>query len=295
MSEDSEIVLDSSCVRVPITRLEGGASTTADDVLAVEEPLAIRLISEQLGKRRGKTVSVTMRTPGHDRELAVGFLLGEGLIHSIADIANVDHCEATESDEGYRNTVCVGLKPEVEIDFERLNRNFYMTSSCGVCGKASLDAIEVQGVRPLPSNGPRVSATVLYRLPELLRAAQPVFQRTGGLHASALFDLEGRLLRLREDVGRHNALDKLIGASLLAGEQESLCERIVLLSGRASFELIQKAVLARVPIVVAIGAPSSLAVQLAERYGLTLAGFLRGDRCNVYAGADRLTSSGART
>jgi len=229
-----------------------------------------------------------MRTPGNDFELAAGFLHGEGIIHSAEDVVDIAYCLDTPAEQAF-NIVSVTLRPGLGFDLDRLERHFYTTSSCGVCGKAALEALEVQGCTALP-DGPSVGAGVICGLPQTLRRAQAVFEKTGGLHAAGLFDLDGRLLSLREDVGRHNALDKLIGEALLEG-RPPLTERILLLSGRASFELMQKAAVARVPIVAAVGAPSSLAVEVARGFNLTLAGFVRPDGFNLYAGAERLATA----
>jgi FdhD protein len=278
-----------SQVRRPLRRLRAGAWSTQDDVLAAEEPLEIRLLWQEDGKIVRKPVAVTMRTPGHDFELAAGFLYGEGILTKQEDVVDVSYCTDEDEDQAF-NIVNVTLRPSLTFDESRLERNFYTTSSCGVCGKAALDALEVQGCAVLP-DGPTVNAELICGLPETLRASQAVFERTGGLHASGLFRPEGSLVSLREDVGRHNALDKLIGEQFLAGHTP-LDGHIVMLSGRASFELLQKALVARIPIVAAVGAPSSLAVQLADEFNITLAGFVRGDSLNVYTGVDRILEQG---
>lgn len=222
-----------------------------------------------------------MRTPGHDAELAAGFLFTEGILHSSSEIAGI------ELDGERRNTIHVRTSPGCEIDYERLERHFYTSSSCGVCGKTSIDAVRTAGCPMLPAGAPRVNAAVINALPDRLRAAQAVFDRTGGLHAAALFTAAGEFVDLREDVGRHNALDKLIGSALLAG-QVPLGEHILLVSGRTSFELIQKSVMAGIAVVAAVGAPSSLAVETAQRFGQTLAGFVRDGRFNLYSGSERI-------
>jgi FdhD protein len=265
---------------VRVCRISDAGSAVASDALAVEEPLEIRLGCDAGGRRVHRAISVTMRTPGHDRELAVGFLFTEGILAAPEQVARVRVCGAS-------NVVRVDLRPGVDVDLTRLERHFYTTSSCGVCGKTSLEAVRVCARHPLRDGRPVVDAAVIRWLPEALRAAQTVFDRTGGLHAAALFDARGKLLGVREDVGRHNALDKLIGAQFLAG-RTPLLEDVLLLSGRASFELVQKAVVAGIPIVAAVGAPSSLAVSLAREHGLTVLGFVRPDRCNVYTGAERI-------
>ena len=254
-------------------------------MLAGEEPLEIRLLWQAGGAMQRKSIAVTMRTPGYDFELAAGFLYGEGIVKGRDDIVDVSYC-TDEGEEQAFNIVNVTLRPGLAFDIERLERNFYTTSSCGVCGKAALETLEVQGCEVLPVSF-RVDPAVICALPETLRRAQLVFERTGGLHAAGLFDQRGELLCLREDVGRHNAVDKLAGEQLLAGNMP-LDSRLLLLSGRASFELVQKALVARIPIVAAVGAPSSLAVDLASSFGMTLMGFLRGESFNVYSGIERL-------
>lgn len=253
------------------------------DYLATEEPLEIRLIAQ--GARQ--TVAVTMRTPGNDFELATGFLHGEGVIAGPEDIARISYCvdPAVDAAQQY-NIVNVTLRRNLLPNLAPLERHFTTTSACGVCGKASLDALQVRGCAPL-GDGLKVPVEILYGLPGKLSDAQRVFQQTGGLHAAALFDAAGQMLQLREDVGRHNALDKLIGWALLDGRLP-LSESILLVSGRTSFEILQKALAAGIPIVCAISAPSSLAVDLAREYGITLIGFLRDDRCNVYTRRDRV-------
>jgi FdhD protein len=260
--------------------MSNAGSAVQPDVLAVEEPLEIRLSSIVAKRTLSRAVSVTMRTPGHDPELALGFLFSEGILSSTEQVASVESC-------GAGNVVCVDLKPGVAVDLARLERHFYTTSSCGVCGKASLEAVRVSARHHLLDGRPIVEAEVIQRLPAALRAAQAGFERTGGLHAAALFDVRGQLLCLREDVGRHNALDKLIGAQFLAG-RIPLVEDVLLVSGRASFELVQKAMVAGIPVLAAVGAPSSLAVRLAQEHGLTVLGFVRQDRFNIYTAAERI-------
>ena len=263
--------------------VEDGGMRVRPDVLATEEPMEIRLLA---GATR-QTVAVTMRTPGADFELAAGFLYGEGIVTSPDDILKISYCVDPEIDaEQQYNIVNVELRDGRDFDLRPLERHFYTTSACGVCGKASLEQLELRGC-PVISPGPEVSAETIYSLPETLREAQGLFDATGGLHAAALFDGDGELLALREDVGRHNATDKLVGWALLEGRLP-LSEHVVLVSGRSSFEIMQKCLTAGVPIVCAISAPSSLAVDVAREYGMTLLGFLRGGRFNVYAGADRI-------
>jgi FdhD protein len=278
--EGSDIPDDPAVARFLVWRVEGARTAMLPDELAVEEPLEIRLAFEQDGRRIRRGISVTMRTPGHDGELAVGFLFTEGILDSPDQVAKVE-------DWGPGNVVRVELNPGVAVDLARLERHFYAASSCGVCGKASIEAVRVRPrFGPIPGR-PAIEAGTIGGLPGTLRAAQGAFDRTGGLHAAALFDPAGRLLALREDVGRHNALDKLIGASFLAGGTP-LRDAILLVSGRASFELVQKAAVAGIPVLAAVGAPSSLAVELAREHGMTLVGFVRPDRFNIYTGPDRI-------
>ena len=265
---------------VPVQKVEGHSSAPFQDLLAVEEPLEIRL---------GDTsISITMRTPGNDFELAAGFLFSEGILHDAAQIREIRWSHiANGNPRQLGNSVTVEINPGVELDLDRLSRHFYTTSSCGVCGKASIEAIEMQGCPVLPRNSPLVESSVIYLLPEALRRAQLVFERTGGLHAAALFSPDGTLQLLREDVGRHNAVDKLIGAEMLA-DHTPLGERLIFVSSRASFELVQKALMAGISILAAVGAPSSLAVETAQRFNLTLLGFVRDGRFNIYSGAQRI-------
>jgi FdhD protein len=258
---------------VEVCKWDGQSLRTAMDELAIEEPLEIRL--------RGKGVSITMRTPGHDAELAAGFLLTEGIIHSANDILRSEHCVRNEKE----NVLNVLLAPEVYVDFERLTRHVFASSSCGICGKATIEAI--QSVSQPVDSEMVVSPALIASLPDVMRAAQQTFDRTGGLHAAAIFDEHGRLIVLREDVGRHNAVDKVIGHCLLNGPFP-LDRHLLLVSGRSSFEILQKSLAARIPMLAAVSAPSSLAVELARQSGQTLIGFLRGQRMNVYSGAHRV-------
>lgn len=263
--------------RVQIERRGAETPNVERDVVAVEEPMEIRI-----GDHR---VSVTMRTPGDDFELAAGFLFTEGLIGGREAIAELRYCDTEEPQE--YNIVTARLRDPDAFDPTSLKRNFYTTSSCGVCGKASLEAIEIRGVDPLPLDAWRVDAATIRGLPEALRASQPVFERTGGIHAAGLFTPEGELLVLREDVGRHNAVDKVVGHRLL---EDALPARdgVLAVSGRASFEIAQKALAAGIAMIVAVGAPSSLAVEVAERFGMTLVGFAKPTGFNVYTGAARI-------
>jgi FdhD protein len=271
--------------RATIQRFESGRPAAAtDDAVAVEEPLEIRLGRVVDGKLRLQPVSITMRTPGDDFELAAGFLFTEGILQSNAQVREIVHCGKGRV---ATNTLRVELVAGVDVDTARLERNFYTTSSCGVCGKTSLEALAT-GARPVsPPEGFKVDAHLIDELPGRLQAQQHAFRSTGGLHASALFSRTGDLLALREDVGRHNALDKLIGSCFLAGTLPAN-DTILFLSGRASFELLQKAVMAGIPVVCAVGAPSSLAIAAAHEFGVTLLGFVRGQRFNAYTGRERL-------
>ncbi len=270
-----------------VRRVEGERSAVRDDRLAVEEPLLVELVHDRDGGRVTESVSVTMRTPGHDVELAIGFLYTEGIIAGAHEIVVPDAEPRTDPGAPDANTVRVAVRPGVPVDVRRLERHFYTTSSCGVCGKTSLEALAAAREIRLEPGRPVVAASTVHALPDALRAAQRVFEETGGLHAAALFDADGRLLCLREDVGRHNAVDKLVGAALIAGTLP-LSDSLVLVSGRASFELVQKVLAAGVPILAAVGAPSSLAVDTARAYGATLLGFVRQGRFNVYAGGERV-------
>ena len=275
--------------RLEVRRFRGGELARVDDpdLVATEEPFEIRLgYSRSDGSRAEEPVSVTMRTPGYDEDLAVGFLFTEGIIRAGGDVQEVV-ARGQRAADGSMNVVRVELTPGVPVNFKRLERNFYMTSSCGVCGKASIDSVAVQGQYDLHSVNFRMTGEALGRLPAALKTKQAVFEQTGGLHASGLFDAAGTIVALREDVGRHNALDKLIGHALRRGEVP-LRSHGVVVSGRASFELMQKAKMAGVPLVAAVGAPSSLAVELAREFGITLVGFLKSDRFNVYSRPDRI-------
>ena len=273
-----------SKTKTRIKIFEGDSTRRRPDTLATEEPMEIRLVSGD----DTQTVAVTMRTPGADFELAAGFLYGEGIISSRGDIRRISYCVDPEVDvEQQYNIVNVELRPGVSYDVRSLERHFYTTSACGVCGKASLEQLELRGC-PVILAGPEVTAQTIYSLPDKLRSTQRLFDSTGGLHAAALFDRDGNLLALREDVGRHNATDKLVGWALLEGKLP-LNEHVVMVSGRSSFEILQKCLTAGVPIVCAISAPSSLAVDVAKDFGMTLVGFLRGEKFNVYAGAERIT------
>ena len=264
-----------------------GPPVPASDLLAAEEPLEIRVGYGADGQRQHRTLSVTMRTPGHDAELAAGFLLTEGLIHGPADLLGVIPCPDVQKAEEAGNVVRAELAAHVPVDFSAMERHFYTSSSCGVCGKTSIDAVRTASCPVLPAAGPHLAYETVHQLPARLRAAQAGFEQTGGQHAAALFTPAGELLLLREDVGRHNALDKLIGAALLAGWLP-LHRHVLLVSGRASFELVQKAAAAGLGVLAAVGAPSSLAVQAAESFGMTVLGFVRHERFNIYSHGWRL-------
>ena len=272
-----------SKTRVRVRVVEDGHVRTRPDVLATEEPMEIRLIAG--GQRQ--TVAVTMRTPGADFELAAGFLYGEGIVSSPEEIKKISYCVDPDVDaEQQYNIVNVEPRGGREYDLRPLERHFYTTSACGVCGKASLEQLELRGCPVIPP-GPQMAAEKIYALPEKLREAQGLFEATGGLHAAALFGAEGELVALREDVGRHNATDKLLGWAFLEGRLP-LRDHAVMVSGRSSFEILQKCLTAGVPIVCAISAPSSLAVDVARRFNITLVGFLRGNRFNVYSAPERV-------
>ncbi len=260
------------------------ALTSIEDQLAVEEPLEIRLQSFANGQTDRRGLAITMRTPGHDQELALGFLMGEGIIHSIDDVARCEHSGSQALRDGSSNVIQVQLHPGVAVDLDRLQRHFYTSSSCGVCGKASLEALEAIGAEPMSSAEFTTKPQQLLALGEALPGMQSVFQETGGLHAAVLFDSQGEVLCLREDVGRHNAMDKVCGYLL----QTQLPPCAVLVSGRASFELMQKALMSGIECLVAVGAPSSLAVDFAREYNMTLIGFMRDNRFNIYAGKERI-------
>jgi FdhD protein len=261
---------DGSFVSLPIFRLSSQGGGAVSDAVAVEEPLEILV--------GGRNLAITMRTPGHDAELAAGFLFTEGLLKTADQIRSITEAE---------NQVSLELTDPADPLFERQDRRFAATSACGVCGKASIDSLYASGCVAVPPGTFGIDAGVLRALPEILKSAQSVFHQTGGIHAAGLFDCDGKLEVVREDVGRHNAVDKLIGALFMGGGLPAH-ERMMLVSGRASFELVQKAAMAGIPMMAAVGAPSSLAVETARRFGMTLAGFLRDDRFNIYCGGERI-------
>lgn len=262
----------------------GQESIVKEDILAIEEPLEIKL---QLANKTQKPISVTMRTPGNDADLAIGFLFTEGIIFSKENLAPTTSLQLSD------NSILIPLSEEFHPDIEKLKRNFYTTSSCGVCGKESIEAIKQTCKKPLDKKEIQVAMNVLFSLPEKFLQVQQTFESTGGIHASALFDKNGNLTNLKEDVGRHNALDKIIGSEFLKSNEKqfSLQDKILLLSGRASFELIQKSAMAGIQIVCAIGAPSTLAVETAESFGITLVGFLKNGSTNIYCGSNRIIRS----
>jgi FdhD protein len=266
-------------ITAEVQTVESGLSSSRSDLLAIEEPLQFCL--------NGSPISITMRSPGSDLDLAVGFLFTEGIIDDAGQILSMNAESEEDSSGKSGDRVTIRLRPEVAIDPSRIRRNFYTSSSCGVCGKLAIGAIEIRPPRPMRQSGPQFRADVIYRLPGLLRQAQNAFDRTGGIHAAALFSPEGKLLGLREDVGRHNAVDKLIGFALRDG-RVPLGDSLILVSGRAGFELVQKSAMAAIPILAAVGAPSSLAVEVAQRFGMTLVGFLRDQRFNIYSGPGRI-------
>ncbi|MCB0736357.1 MAG: formate dehydrogenase accessory sulfurtransferase FdhD [Bacteroidetes bacterium] len=273
---------------VQIQKVIGAERASTPDLVATEEPLEIRVWFGPAHKRQKKTISVTMRTPGNDFELALGFLFTEGILKSYNDVKTVRFCEDVDTSEAVENIVIVELKDGVEFNADLSERNFYMTSSCGVCGKASIEAIENQNCSSLLVQNDFVAAETIKSLPSTLLNHQKNFGYTGGIHAAALFSTKGELVLCREDVGRHNALDKLIGA-IIAQENIDPTNCLLLVSGRTSFELVQKAVLAQIPVIAAVGAPSSLAVETARNFNQTLIGFLKESRFNIYSNPERIT------
>lgn len=274
---------------LPVVKIIAHDRADTYDLLAAEEPLEIRVEFGKQGQREVRNIAVTMRTPGNDAELARGFLFTEGVVKNASDIASIQHCFIACA-ENKENVVQVIFKEGITPELKNTERNFYTTSSCGVCGKGSISAIRSSVSYTLGNDHNCISASTLYKLTDILNSHQEVFAETGGLHASALFTTDGKLLLVREDVGRHNALDKLIGAAVELG-MVPLTEHVLLLSGRASFELVQKAAMAGINIIAAIGAPSTLAVQMAEEFGITLIGFLRNQRFNIYTGPHRILTS----
>jgi FdhD protein len=275
---------------INIIKVSLDSSEEKSDLVVVEEPLEIRLGYGTMDNRQQCSVSVTMRTPTHDFELTLGFLYSEGIITSYNQILSVKYC-VDAGKQATANIVRVELKPDVPVNLQLLQRNFYATSSCGVCGKASIEAIDNMicdlPIQKFEQNALKVSKDYIYNLPKRLAQHQKVFEYTGGLHAAALFDVIGNIVLLREDIGRHNALDKIIG-NALTQDLLPLHNKVLLMSSRASFELIQKTIMANISIIVTIGAPSSLAIQTAEQFGITLIGFLRNESFNIYTGKERI-------
>lgn len=267
-------------------RRDGQRHALADSV-AVEEPLEIRLGFTTPEGRAVRSISITMRTPGNDEALAAGFLFGESIIRERADIASIETCGPPAPDSGNHNVIRIELAASVTVDLDRLERHFYTTSSCGVCGKTSMDALKVVGIEALAGGDDAFSERLLVSVPDKLRAAQQTFDETGGLHAAGAFDRDGEFVVVMEDVGRHNAVDKVVGR-LLLDDRLPASDLALLVSGRASFELVQKTLVAGIPLIAAVSAPSSLAVDLAREFNITLVGFLRDRSFNVYAGSERL-------
>ncbi|MXV94934.1 MAG: formate dehydrogenase accessory sulfurtransferase FdhD [Gemmatimonadetes bacterium] len=275
--------------RVRVQRMRSGWITERSDSVAVEEPMEVRLEVRGDEGKREHPVSVTMRTPGDDFELAAGFLFTEGVITDPHALGDVRYCRDVDPQE--YNVVTASLRDPGAFDASSLTRNFYVTSSCGVCGKASLESVEVMGCAAVPDGTLSVQEAEVRALPDRLRSAQHVFDRTGGIHAAGLFDAEGRIVLVREDVGRHNAVDKVVGALVLSRSLPG-SNRGLVVSGRSSFEILQKAAMAGFPMVVAVGAPSSLAVSFARRFNMTLVGFAKRDGYNVYSGGERMAGLG---
>jgi len=272
---------------IDINKIRNGQRSPQADCVAVEEPLEIRLGFSTPDGRVVKSISITMRTPGDDEKLAAGFLFTEAIIHSASDIAAIEPCGPPAPDSGNHNVIRVELQAGVDVDLGRLQRHFYTTSSCGVCGKASLDALRITGIEAPDESNVVFPERVVISMPGQLRAAQETFEQTGGLHAAAAFDTNGTIAAIMEDVGRHNAVDKVIGRLLLDGKLPATALGMMV-SGRASFELMQKTLVAGMPLLAAVSAPSSLAVQLAREFNMTLIGFLRGDTFNIYSGDERI-------
>lgn len=280
--------MTSTSQAITVEKVRRDSAKSVADFVAVEEPLEIRLGYATPQGRTASSISITMRTPGNDAELAVGFLYSESIIQTGNDVASVEHVGDVAPDTGNHNIIRVDLAPHVSVDLGRLQRHFYTTSSCGVCGKSSLDALRVTGAETLDLAHGQFPSKVLTAMPESLRTRQETFDQTGGLHAAAAFTSQGEILVVHEDVGRHNAVDKVVGA-LLKQRLLPASELGLIVSGRASFELMQKTVVAGFPLLAAVSAPSSLAVQLAEEFNVSLVGFLRGETYNIYCGGERIT------
>lgn len=272
---------------INILKFRQSTANQQADLVAIEEPMEIRLIHGSIENRQRTSLSVTMRTPGDDFELATGFLFSEGIIHKKEEILHIEHCP-NEDKSNLQNVVRVTLHPDLPFDIERLNRNFYTNSACGLCGKTSIDAVLNMDIPDIINGNLKISSQLIYDLVPKKRDLQLTFEHTGGLHAAALFNHKGELQIIKEDIGRHNAVDKVFGSALLAGLKFPLKDHLLLLSGRAGFELIQKATIAGLPFVAAVGAPSSLAIDLAKESNMTLIGFLRDERFNIYCGEERV-------
>ncbi|MFK8057967.1 MAG: formate dehydrogenase accessory sulfurtransferase FdhD [Saprospiraceae bacterium] len=268
-----------------IVKVKNGSHHEVQDLLAVEEPLEIRLGFGPVSDREQRSLAITMRTPGHDFELVTGFLFTEGIIKSAADFTRIAYCRDKDGKQS-PNIVRVELQPTIELDWDRFSRHFYTNSSCGICGKASIESLEGMCESAIESNF-SMSAEVLHSLDQKMRKAQGIFDHTGALHAAALFNENGELLHLREDIGRHNALDKVIGTALTEGSIP-LTQHVIMLSGRSCFELIQKALMSRIPIVAAVGAPSSLAAETAQNFKITLLGFAKNNGFNIYSAPEKI-------
>lgn len=285
--------MNTSSLAITVQKVRADTAISAglarvDDQVAVEEPLEIRLGYKSASGRTATSLSITMRTPGNDAELAVGFLYSESIVTRASDIQHIEHCGPAAPDTGNHNIVRVDLASHVAVDLGRLQRHFYTTSSCGVCGKSSLEALRITGAARLPGGTVAFAKDVLTKMPDALRERQQAFDQTGGLHAAAAFDSRGEILVVHEDVGRHNAVDKVIGTLLMQNRLPA--DKLgLIVSGRASFELMQKALVAGMPLLAAVGAPSSLAVQLANEFNVSLVGFLRGETFNIYSAGDRIT------
>lgn len=269
-----------------IVRVEGNSRKVQPDLLVVEEPLEIRLNFGKPEARRQHSLSITMRTVGHDFELVLGFLFGEGILPNYQAVKSMRYCTEPKTQEEVDNIVIVELDPAVDFNMSALERHFYTTSSCGVCGKSSIEAL-AQGQCTFLNNDFEIGTSLIHQLPTIARKQQSVFEHTGGLHAATLFSSSGELLLMREDIGRHNAVDKIVGARLAAPSLQGE-HQVLLVSGRAGFELVQKTITAGIPIMAAVGAPSSLAVDLARQFNLTLLGFVRNERFNIYSGSQRI-------
>jgi FdhD protein len=285
--------MTTSTLAVTVSKISGDSANSlardlVEDRVAVEEPLEIRVGYSTPQGRTASSISITMRTPGDDAELAIGFLYSESVIQSAGDILSVDHSGPTAPDTGSHNIIRIDLAAHVDIDLGRLQRNFYTASSCGVCGKSSLEALRIIGAEPLNNDKSEFAKDVLTAMPGALRDQQRAFEQTGGLHAAAAFNSQGEIRVVHEDIGRHNAVDKVIG-TLLTRDLLPASDLGLIVSGRASFELMQKTLIAGIPLLAAVSAPSSLAVQLANEFNVSLVGFLRDDTFNIYSAGERIT------